>query len=113
VSMRQGLAPNWQKCNNLSRLLHFCEGNKGCAFINDRKLIAGNAGRMVQFLRMEKRKRRVKRCEPNRAMQNIPDIWAIHAGFGINRSLFRTRSPHRGVEEFVIVLLQGCFPVPI
>jgi hypothetical protein len=24
-------------------LLHFCEENEGCAFINDRKLIAGDA----------------------------------------------------------------------
>jgi|HubBroStandDraft_2_1064218.scaffolds.fasta_scaffold00864_11 hypothetical protein len=30
---------SWQKCNNLFRLLHFCEGNEGCAFINNRKLV--------------------------------------------------------------------------
>lgn len=48
---KAGLAPSWQKCDDLSRFLHFCEGNKGCAFINDGKLIARDAARMVPGLK--------------------------------------------------------------
>jgi hypothetical protein len=88
--------PSWQKCNNLSRLLHFCEGNKGCAFINDRKLIAGDAGRMVHFLRMEKRKRLLSGASRTERCRTFPTSWRFMQGSGINRSLFRTRSPRRG-----------------
>jgi hypothetical protein len=51
-----------------------------------------------------------QRPQTDPAMQHIPDILAIHEGFGHNRAY---SAPQVLVEEIVIVLLQESFPVPI
>src|SRR5271167_3683585 len=75
VSIRRD-SPRGQKCKNLSRLLHFCAGNEGCAFINDRKLIAGDAvGWSTSFA--WKPKTTVKRREPNARCRTLPTSWRL------------------------------------
>ena len=96
---------SWRKCNSLSRLLHFWERNEGCAFINDRKLIAGDAvGWSTSFA--WKPKTTVKRRKPNARCRTLPDILAIDERFGITGA-------YSGPEVLVgdrLFLLQGYFP---